>query len=141
MSEAPERIYMDPDIKFPECEKQYGCDVEYVRADIIEETNRHFVEMADKIEELEAKLDLSEGALDIASKSWGECNRILEQTEAKLQTQTQLIEQFFALMDITEQTDEGRDFKPNRIYSRRVMDAEKLEKVLAELKQTLKEEE
>lgn len=42
MSEAPERIWMDPDIKFPECEKQYGCDIEYVRAD--------------RIEELEAKL-------------------------------------------------------------------------------------
>jgi uncharacterized coiled-coil protein SlyX len=37
-----------------------------------------------RIEELEAKLDLSEGALDVASKSWGECQRILEQTEAKL---------------------------------------------------------
>jgi|TARA_R110002124_G_scaffold281306_1_gene455401 hypothetical protein len=34
MSEAPERVWMDPDIKFPECEKQYGCDVEYIRADL-----------------------------------------------------------------------------------------------------------
>jgi hypothetical protein len=25
---------MDPDIKFPECEKQYGCDVEYIRKDV-----------------------------------------------------------------------------------------------------------
>jgi len=39
---------------------------------------------ADRIEKLEAKLDLSEGALDVASRSWGECQRILEQTEAKL---------------------------------------------------------
>jgi hypothetical protein len=39
---------------------------------------------ADRIEELEAKLDLSEGALDVASKSWGECQRVLGQTEAKL---------------------------------------------------------
>ena len=31
---APERIWMGPDIKFPECEKQYGCDVEYVRVDL-----------------------------------------------------------------------------------------------------------
>jgi uncharacterized coiled-coil protein SlyX len=38
----------------------------------------------DRIEELEAKLDLSEGALDVASKSWGECQRILEKTEVKL---------------------------------------------------------
>ena len=41
-------------------------------------------EAADRIEELEAKLDLSEGALDVASRSWGECQRVLEQTEAKL---------------------------------------------------------
>ena len=41
-------------------------------------------EAADRIEELEAKLDLSEGALDVASRSWSECQRILEQTEAKL---------------------------------------------------------
>lgn len=34
MSDAPQRIWMDPDIRFPECEKQYGCDVEYIRADI-----------------------------------------------------------------------------------------------------------
>ena len=39
---------------------------------------------ARRIEELKAKLDLSEGALDVASKSWGECQRILKQTEAKL---------------------------------------------------------
>jgi uncharacterized coiled-coil protein SlyX len=39
-----------------------------------------------RIEELEAKLDLSEGALDVASRSWGECQRMLEQTEAKLRT-------------------------------------------------------
>lgn len=37
MSEAPERVYMDPDIQFPACEKQYGCDVEYVRADLYAE--------------------------------------------------------------------------------------------------------
>lgn len=45
---------------------------------------RKMVGLSDRIEELEAKLDLSEGALDVASKSWGECQRILEQTEAKL---------------------------------------------------------
>jgi hypothetical protein len=41
--------------------------------------------LADRIEELEAKLDLSEGALDVASRSWGECQRVLGQTEAKLE--------------------------------------------------------
>jgi hypothetical protein len=41
-------------------------------------------EAADRIEELQAKLDLSEGALGVALASWRECQRILEQTEAKL---------------------------------------------------------
>ena len=90
MSEAPERIYMDPDIKFPECEKQYGCDVEYVRADI-------------------------------------------------LQHQTHLIEQLFALLEVTEETDDGRVFRPNRISSCRALDAEKLEQVLKELKSVLED--
>jgi hypothetical protein len=43
-------------------------------------------ELAATNEKLKARLDLSEGALDVASKSWGECQRILEQTEAKLRT-------------------------------------------------------
>ena len=34
MSEAPERVFIDPGIIFPECDHQYDCDVEYVRADI-----------------------------------------------------------------------------------------------------------
>lgn len=42
MTDAPKRIYMDPELKFPECEKQYSCDVEYVRTDLYEEA----VEMA-----------------------------------------------------------------------------------------------
>lgn len=56
MSEAPERIWMDPDIKFPECEKQYGCDVEYVRADMLQEIfARYSKAESAHIEELEAK--------------------------------------------------------------------------------------
>jgi hypothetical protein len=33
---------------------------------------------------LEAKLAEAEGALSICSASWGECNRILDETKAKL---------------------------------------------------------
>ena len=36
MTDAPERIWMDPDIRFPECEKQYGCGIEYIRADLVD---------------------------------------------------------------------------------------------------------
>jgi hypothetical protein len=70
------------------------------------EMSKHFVEMADKIKEL----------------------------EAKLQDQTRLIEQFFALLDIKEQKDDGRYFHPNIIRSSRALDAEKLEEILGKLR-------
>lgn len=64
MTEAPERIWMDPDIKFPECEKQYECDVEYVRADMLHEIfcryskaeTRHIEQLQERVAELEAVL-------------------------------------------------------------------------------------
>ena len=88
MSKAPERIWMDPDIKFPDCEKQYGCDVEYVRADRIEE----------------------------------------------LKT---LIKDFFILLDKTEESENGRVFRPNHISSCRAEDAQKLENLLRLMKATV----
>jgi hypothetical protein len=60
-------------------------------------------------------------------------NRI-EELEAKLQDQTHLIEQLFALLDITEQKDDGRYFHPNILRSSRALDAEKLEEILGKLR-------
>ena len=50
---APERVFMDPDMKFSEWDKQYAYDVEYIRADIHEA----------RIKELENKLAKALGAL------------------------------------------------------------------------------
>ena len=50
-----------------------------------------------------------------------------------------LVKELFRLLDITEQTDEGRLFRPNYIHSRRALDAEKLEKVLSDLKAMIKD--
>jgi len=50
-----------------------------------------------------------------------------------------LIKELFELLDKTEETDEGRVFYPNRCSSCRVLDAEKLEQVLKELKNTLED--
>ena len=68
------------------------------------------------------------------------CFRITD-LEAKwtlLQDQTYLIEQLFALLDRTEETDEGRVFHPNRISSCRAADTEKLNKILVELRGPMK---
>ena len=54
--------------------------------------------------------------------------------KAKLQDQTYLIEQLFVMLDKTEETDDGRSFHPNQLRSCRATDAEKLGKILAQLK-------
>jgi hypothetical protein len=45
-----------------------------------------------------------------------------------------LVKELFVLLDRTEETDDGRVFRPNQISSCRAMDSMKLEKVLAALK-------
>ena len=57
--------------------------------------------------------------------------------EAKLDDQTNLIEQLFSLLEITEQKEDGRYFHPTTIICRRALDAEKLKKILAELKRSV----
>lgn len=58
---------------------------------------------------------------------------------SKAQQYDVLVYQMFELLDITEETDDGRVFHPNRISSCRAADAEKLEQVLIELKQTMQD--
>lgn len=50
-----------------------------------------------------------------------------------------LVKELFRLLDITEETDEGRVFHPNRISSCRALDAEKLNQILVELKRTMED--
>ena len=61
----------------------------------------------------------------------------IEELEAKLTNQTHMISQVFALLDVTEETEDGRVFHPNQIRSSRVLDAEKLDALLAELRDTI----
>lgn len=58
---------------------------------------------------------------------------------SKAQAYDVLVKELFRLLDITEETDDGRVFHPNRITSCRVLDAEKLNQVLVELKRTLED--
>ena len=58
---------------------------------------------------------------------------------SKAQAYDVLVRELFALLDKTEETDEGRYFRPNKISSCRAMDAEKLEQVLKELKNVLED--
>ena len=64
--------------------------------------------------------------------------REAEELEDKLKYQTHLIEQLFALLDKTEETDDGTVFHHNQLRSCRASDTEKLNKVLAELRSPMK---
>jgi len=59
--------------------------------------------------------------------------------QSKAQAYDVLVRELFRLLDITEETDEGRVFRPNKISSCRAMDAEKLNQVLKELKNVLED--
>jgi len=58
---------------------------------------------------------------------------------SKAQAYDVLVRELFRLLDIKEETDDGRVFRPNRISSCRALDAEKLEQVLKELKNVLED--
>lgn len=60
----------------------------------------------------------------------------LEKRNASLES---LIKDFFTLLDKTEETDEGRVFRPNRISSCRVQDGQKLENLLRLMKATVED--
>jgi hypothetical protein len=78
---------------------------------------------ADRIEELEAKLQaVVDDKVDV----------VVELTKLKTH-----LEDFFALLEITEQKEDGRYFHPTTIRSSRALDAEKLETILAELKRSI----
>ena len=51
----------------------------------------------------------------------------------------QLVRDFFSILDIKEESDEGRLFRPNYISSCRAMDGAKLDTILTRMKELVKE--
>lgn len=51
-----------------------------------------------------------------------------------------LVRRMFAILDIVETTDEGREFRPTTISSCRCMDAQKLEVILERMKAIVQHE-
>ena len=85
---------------------------------------------ADRIEELEERL---KAATDDAKEAEAYAAE-LEKRNASLET---LIKDFFILLDKTEETNEGRVFRPNRISSCRVQDGQMLDNLLRLMKATV----
>lgn len=47
------------------------------------------------------------------------------------------LREFFALLDVVEESDSGREFHPNRVWSCRVRDSLKLEAALKKMRRAL----
>ena len=58
---------------------------------------------------------------------------------SKAQAYDVLVKELFRLLDLTEESDNGRVFRPIQISCSREMDRLQLEKVLVELKRTLED--
>ena len=51
----------------------------------------------------------------------------------------ELVKEFFRILDIVEETDEGREFRPTYISSCRAIDGAKLNTVLSKMKEIVKD--
>jgi hypothetical protein len=98
-----------------------------------------------ELREAEQEDNAANHYLSRAEKAEAEC---LEQARllgmsanqnAKLLTEvnklTTLWQQFISIMNIVEESDNGKEFRPNRIQSCRVLDAQKMSDIIEEAKQ------
>ena len=88
--------------------------------------------VAARFEELEVK------NYNLMDLSYVEHKRAMT-AESKAQAYYVLVKELFVLLDKTEETGDGRTFRPNMVYSCRAMDADKLERVLKDLKNVLED--
>ena len=60
-----------------------------------------------------------------------------EEMTDKIIDMREAIRDLFALLDVTEESEDGRVFHPNKLVSCRAADAEKLESILAKLRRSM----
>lgn len=67
------------------------------------------------------------------------CDDLLESTQQDLDHLKGLVKEFFKILDRTETSDSGREFRPTYIHSCRVLEMRKISKVLNEMKSVVNE--
>jgi hypothetical protein len=109
-----------------------------------EEWPRKWLVRADLARELETELTearaqilLLQGEIEEQARLLGKSGNQVVALQRPLLHLTSLWHQLFFLLDITEESDSGNEFRPNRISSCRAVDGERIQKILEEAKQLI----
>ena len=87
--------------------------------------------------ELETKLTEARVEIEQQARLLGISGSEVAALKRPLLRLTSLWHQLFFLLDITEESDSGNEFRPNRISSGRAVDGDRIQKILEEAKQLI----
>lgn len=102
-----------------------------------EEWPKKWIVRADLARELETELTEARREIEEQARLLGISGSEIAALKRPLLRLTSLWHQLFFLLDITEESDNGTEFRPNRISSCRALDGDRIEKILTEAKQII----
>ena len=102
-----------------------------------EEWPKKWLVRADLARELETELTEARKEIEEQARLLGISRSEVAALKRPLLHLTSLWHQLFFLLDITEESDSGNEFRPNRISSCRAVDGERIQKILEEAKQLI----
>jgi hypothetical protein len=102
-----------------------------------EEWPKKWLVRADLARELETELTEARKEIEEQARLLGISGNQVVALQRPLLRLTSLWHQLFFLLDITEESDSGNEFRPNRISSCRAVDGDRIQKILEEAKQLI----
>jgi len=102
-----------------------------------EEWPKEWIVRADLARELETDLTEARKEIEEQARLLGISGSEVAALKRPLLRLTSLWHQLFFLLDITEESDSGNEFRPNYISSCRAVDGERIQKILEEAKQLI----
>ena len=102
-----------------------------------EEWPKEWIVRADLARELETELTEARKEIEEQARLLGISASEVAALKRPLLRLTSLWHQLFFLLDITEESDSGNEFRPNRISSCRAVDGDRIQKILEEAKQLI----
>jgi len=102
-----------------------------------EEWPKEWIVRADLARELETELTEARKEIEEQARLLGISGSEIAALKRPLLRLTSLWHQLFFLLDITEESDSGNEFRPNCISSCRAVDGERIQKILEEAKQLI----